>query len=188
MKRRYLLTAGVAGLAGLAGAGLGLWRGPAAPPNASASSAGGLDGMDAAPDFSDLWSLRFERPEGGELVMRSLLGRPTLVNFWATWCPPCVKELPLLDGFHAQGGDRGFQVVGLAVDGPTPVREFLARAPVRFAIGLAGLDGVALGRALGNSTGALPFTLVYDAAGKVLDRKLGELKPEDLQVLSLIHI
>lgn len=180
MKRRLWLTGGVAALAAVGGAGLALWRQGTGP-------GGAQPPVPAEPDLSDLWSLRFERPQGGELVMRSLLGRPTLVNFWATWCPPCVKELPMLDRFHARGGDRGFQVVGLAVDGPTPVREFLARAPVSFEIGLAGLDGIAIGRALGNATGALPFTLVFDARGKVLDRKLGELVQDDLERWNAAH-
>ncbi len=178
MKRRTALTAGIAAVAAVAGVSLGMrtLRQASSEPDAAQSAPSSA----AATDLSDLWSLRFERPEGGELVLRRLLGRPTLVNFWATWCPPCVKELPLLDAFHAASGDRGFQVVGLAVDGPTPVREFLARAPVRFPIGLAGLDGVAIGRALGNTTGALPFTVICDAAGRVLDRKLGELTSDDL--------
>lgn len=181
MKRRVWLTAGVAAAAVAGGAGLALWRQAVGP--TSADGASGADG----PPSGDLWSLRFERPQGGELAMRGLLGRPTLVNFWATWCPPCVKELPMLDRFHQRGGSRGFQVVGLAVDGPTPVREFLARSPVAFDIGLAGLDGIEIGRALGNATGALPFTVVFDAQGRVLDRKLGELVQADLDRWQAAH-
>jgi thiol-disulfide isomerase/thioredoxin len=127
-----------------------------------------------------LWAQRFERPEGGELAMSALLGRRTLVNFWATWCPPCVKELPMLDAFHRAQPPDGWQVVGLAVDGPTPVREFLARSPVAFPVGLAGLDGIDIGRSLGNAAGGLPFTVVFDRAGAVVDRKLGELVQADL--------
>jgi thiol-disulfide isomerase/thioredoxin len=102
------------------------------------------------------------------------------MNFWATWCPPCVKEMPLLDQFHRQHRAAGWQVVGLAVDGPTPVRQFLARVPVGFAIGLAGFDGTELSRRLGNERGALPFTVVFGKEGRVLHRKLGEVTPEEL--------
>lgn len=127
-----------------------------------------------------LWSLRFDRPEGGELVMAQLRGRPVLLNFWATWCPPCVTEMPLLDRFHREAGTSGWQVVGLAVDSPTPVRAFLAKRPVGFPVGLAGLDGVEIARSLGNLSGSLPFSLALDANGKVRERKLGMLHEADL--------
>jgi thiol-disulfide isomerase/thioredoxin len=127
-----------------------------------------------------LWSLRFPRPEGGELVMAELRGHPLVLNFWATWCPPCVKELPQLDRFNTAFAGRGWRVVGLAVDGPTPVREFLARQPVGFAVGLAGLEGTDLSRSLGNERGALPFTALFDRAGRVIQRKLGETSFDEL--------
>ncbi|MBC7717365.1 MAG: TlpA family protein disulfide reductase, partial [Pseudorhodobacter sp.] len=81
--------------------------------------------------------------------MADLRGKPLLLNFWATWCPPCVKEMPLLDAFYQTHRARGWQVVGLAVDSPTPVRAFLERVPVSFPIGLAGMEGSELSRALG---------------------------------------
>jgi thiol-disulfide isomerase/thioredoxin len=84
---------------------------------------------------------------------------PLVLNFWATWCPPCIKEMPALDRFREPCGTR-WEVVGLAVDGPTPVREFLQRVPVSFPIGLAGFGGADLGKRLGNQTGGLPFTVV----------------------------
>ena len=81
-----------------------------------------------------------------------------------------------LDAFaqeQAALGPAGWQVIGLAVDGPTPVREFLARTPVSFPVGLAGFGGTELARSLGNGGGGLPFTVVLDARGEVIHRKLG---------------
>ena len=135
--------------------------------------------MPAGP-ATDVWSLRFDQPGGGELVLSNLKGQPLLLNFWATWCPPCVTEMPLLDRFQAEQKSRGWQVVGLAVDSPTPVREFLARLPVGFAIGLAGLGGIELARSLGNPSGALPFSVVFDRQGKAFRTKLGSLHDKDL--------
>lgn len=183
---RRLWTFGlVAGVSAAAGAGWQLLRDPgadasAAPPLGSGPAAAAASGpaADAAP-VTDLWAQRFERPEGGELLLSSLRGKPLLVNFWATWCPPCVKEMPQLDRFSREN-PQGVQVVGLAVDGPTPVREFLKKTPVGFNIGLAGFGGTELARALGNPAGGLPFSVLFDARGEIAQRKLGETHHEEL--------
>lgn len=164
---RRALFAGVAAAAALAGAGLAWWRLRPRAMQAGAEQA--------------LWQRRFARPEGGELVLQSLRGRPLLINFWATWCPPCVEELPLLDRFHREQAARGWQVVGLAVDQLAPVQGFLRKLPLSFPVGLAGFEGTELARSLGNLTGGLPFTVVLDARGRVLARKMGQVSPQDLQ-------
>jgi thiol-disulfide isomerase/thioredoxin len=127
-----------------------------------------------------LWTQRFDQPAGGELAMGPLRGKPLVLNFWATWCAPCVKEMPMLDAFHREHQAQGWQVVGLAVDGPTPVREFLTKVPVAFPIGLAGFTGVDLAKSLGNERGGLPFSAVFDRQGAVAFRKLGTITPDDL--------
>lgn len=158
MNRRNQLSLGAAGLlAAAAGAGWALWR----------------QGGTSEPG-DDFWSLRFDRPEGGELVLSTLRGQTLVLNFWATWCPPCIKELPEFDRLHRAHAGRGLQVVGLAVDGLAPVRQFLAKQPVSFAVGLAGFEGIELSRRLGNTAGALPFTVVFDKKGQVRHRKLGQ--------------
>jgi thiol-disulfide isomerase/thioredoxin len=134
-----------------------------------------------APSTAELpWSLRLERPDGGWLNMADLRGRPLVLNFWATWCPPCVEELPEIDRFHREHNSLGWQVVGLAVDSPGPVRQFLARQPVSFPVGLAGLAGTDLARALGNHRGSLPFTVVFNRKGQVIQRKLGQTSHREL--------
>ena len=121
------------------------------------------------------------QPDGPELVMTNLRGKPLLLNFWATWCPPCIKEMPILDAFYQTKRAQGWQVVGLAVDSPTPVREFLKRVPVSFPIGLAGMEGSELSRALGNPNGSLPFTVVLNKKGELVVQKLGSIAEADLK-------
>nr|WP_051602958.1 TlpA disulfide reductase family protein [Simplicispira psychrophila] len=167
--RRRALYALVAAAAGASGAGWAWWK---FRPH----------GADTALDSEQtLWAQHFQTPDGAALAMQAFQGRPLVVNFWATWCPPCIAELPLLNDFFQQNSAQGWQVVGLAVDQPAAVRSFLARAPVHFPIGMAGLGGTELARALGNLTGGLPFTVVLGRGGQVLHRKIGQIKAQDLQ-------
>ncbi|HEX6708185.1 MAG TPA: TlpA disulfide reductase family protein [Albitalea sp.] len=137
----------------------------------------GAEPVDAPPG---LWDMSFDRPDGGRLALASMRGQAVLLNFWATWCAPCVKEMPMLDRFQRERQASGWRVVGLAVDGAEPVREFLARVPVSFSIGLAGLDGIELSRRLGNAGGGLPFSVVFDRQGRLLERHLGALQASHL--------
>lgn len=169
MKRRQALAfAGVAALAGLAGTGVGVWRQPDAPT--------GQPGEVPA----NFWALRFARPEGGELGLADFRGQALLLNFWAPWCPPCVRELPLLEQFTQAQAPRGLRTLALAVDGAAAVREFLQRQPLTLPVGLAGLDGSELSRQLGNAQGGLPYTVLLDAKGRMVQRRLGETHRAEL--------
>jgi thiol-disulfide isomerase/thioredoxin len=161
-----LLYAGVAGVAALSGAGLAWWKWR---PDGSA--------QDAA---AALWPLSFETPTGSTLAMQTLRGKPLLVNFWATWCPPCIEELPLLEEFYRQNATKSWQVIGLAIDQPGAVRSFLQRTSISFPVGLAGLGGTELAKALGNLAGGLPYTVVISASGQVVQRRMGRVTAVDL--------
>ena len=164
-RRRGLLYAAVGAAAAVAGAGLAIWKWGPHESN--------------QPDPA-LWTMNFETPGGTQLAMQSFRGKPLLLNFWATWCPPCVEEMPLLDTFFKQHSARQWQVVGLAIDQPSKVRAYLQKTPVAYPIGLAGLGGTELAKALGNDSGGLPFTLVVGGAGTIVERRMGRLTPADL--------
>jgi thiol-disulfide isomerase/thioredoxin len=112
--------------------------------------------------------------------MASLRGRPLMLNFWATWCEPCLREMPALDRFARDFSSSGWQVVGIAIDQLDKVKSFLARTPVSFAIAVADSSALALARSLGNEAGALPFSVVVSASGALSYRKLGESSYDDL--------
>jgi thiol-disulfide isomerase/thioredoxin len=164
--RRGLLYAGVATVAALAGAGLAWqkWSPGAAQSDAAAA----------------LWPLSFDTPSGSKLEMQALRGKPLLLNFWATWCPPCVEEMPMLDAFFRENSPKSWQVVGLAIDQPSAVRLFMARTPVSYPVGLAGLGGSELSKSLGNLAGGLPFTVIIGASGQVLERRIGRVSTAEL--------
>jgi thiol-disulfide isomerase/thioredoxin len=170
--RRQLLYAGVAAAAALSGAGFA-WRRWSAQ----------LAHQDAAV----LWPMTFETPSGTQLAMQSLRGKPLLLNFWATWCPPCIEEMPLLNGFFRDNRSNSWQVVGLAIDQPSAVRAFLARSPVSYPVGLAGMGGSELSKELGNQLGGLPFSVVIGSGGRVLQRKIGRVTTAELDQWRGLH-
>lgn len=164
--RRTALYVGVAALAAVGGAGVAWKRQPVAVISPEALNA--------------FWASTFETPSGESLSMTALQGRPLVINFWATWCAPCVEEMPIIDDFFRQNESKGWQVLGLAIDQPSRVRQFLSQFPVSYKIGLAGMNGTEVSKMLGNEAGGLPFTVVLDANGTLIQRKLGKLTPEEV--------
>jgi thiol-disulfide isomerase/thioredoxin len=165
--RRWLLGATAASATAL-GAGFALWRFQTAEISV------------AEPPVEGFWSLQWDTPQGSRLAMESFRGQPLLINFWATWCTPCVEELPLINDFYRQNSGNGWQVLALAVDKLAPVQSFLQRMPLDFPVGMAGMTGTELGRSLGNMAGGLPFSVVLSAEGMIVQRKLGRLSAADL--------
>ena len=170
MQRRHLITLGAA--AALAGAGAAYWQGSQKPPDAPANT--------VTDNLAQLWQMQFDTPDGGKLAMQSLKSKPLLINFWATWCPPCVEELPLLERFYTQNKAKNVQIVGLAADKPEAVRAFLKKLPLTFPIGITDLSGIALSKSWGNLAGGLPFSVMLAADGRVMQRKMGILSEDDL--------
>lgn len=124
------------------------------------------------------FGLSFPDLEGREVGLKQYLGRPLVVNFWATWCKPCIEEMPDLQALHETYPDMPF--LGIGIDRAKNMLEFLQRVPVGYEILEAGNTGVGVMRALGNRQGGLPFTVVFDARGRIQERMLGQIVPAKL--------
>ena len=128
---------------------------------------------DPRPDF------RHAALDGRLVEAAEFDGRPLLINFWATWCAPCVREMPLLDEFAEQEADR-LSVIGIAIDDPGAVGPFVEELGVDYPILVGTTDVMTTQRRFGNTQGLLPYTVLVDADGTIAWQFLGEVKPEHL--------
>jgi thiol-disulfide isomerase/thioredoxin len=117
--------------------------------------------------------------DGEDVALSTYAGRPVLANFWASWCQPCVREMPDLDAMHHDY--PGVAFLGLAIDTRVNVERFIQKVRVSYPLLLTGTQGIALMRSLGNKAGGLPFTVLFDSKGRIAHRVLGEVKPELLR-------
>lgn len=140
----------------------------------------GVDPSESDP-LKALWELNLVLPDGKTLKLQNLRGKPLVLNFWATWCPPCVEELPLFERFYHQNAAKSWQVVAIAADSAKAVNGFLAKMPLSFPTPLAGMAGIELSKTLGNLSGGLPFTVVVNAAGAIVKRHMGKLDAAQIE-------
>lgn len=108
-------------------------------------------------------------------------GRPLLLNVWASWCGPCVTEMPELQRFAGAQGANGVQVVGIALDDAAAVRAFLQRVPVGYPILLDAPGPADAGVRLGNPKGVLPYSVLVSADGTLLKQRIGPFTPGELE-------
>jgi len=101
-------------------------------------------------------------------------GKILIINFWATWCSPCRKEIPEFMALQEQYAAYGLQFIGIAIDDQEPVEEYLATTKINYPILIGGVTGIALAHQLGNVVDAVPFTLIVNQQGQIIHRQPGE--------------
>lgn len=169
MNRRRWVLAGAFAATGLGvGVGLGLWR---QSPKAVAEPAGWV---------FDLQLQKAAQARGELLALAEFRGKPLVVNFWATWCPPCVEEMPELSSFYDKYQPKGIELLGIAVDSPSNVREFLEERQFSYPLVVAGANGTELASRLGSRIDAFPYTVLIAPDGQVVQQKMGRIYEEEL--------
>ena len=135
----------------------------------------------SATPLDQLAQKNFPAAGGPTLDMATLKGKPVVINFWATWCPPCIREMPDLAALAREMGDQA-AFVGIAADTEGNVKKFTTRNPgIDFPLVLAGYNALNLSRQWGNERGGLPFTVVLDAKGQIQWRHSGTVDVEALR-------
>ncbi len=115
-------------------------------------------------------------------------GKPLIVNFWATWCAPCRREIPLLNTLARTYGAQGFAVIGIAVDFREEVLRFVESTPVDYPVLIGEEEGMQAARAFGMETVGLPFTVFADRSGRIATIHVGELhQPQAEAILATIR-
>jgi thiol-disulfide isomerase/thioredoxin len=132
--------------------------------------------VDTLPEFA------YPDLQGRERHSSEFADKIVVLNFWATWCPPCRKETPEFVALQDTFADH-VQFIGIAIDDEGPVREFAESYGVNYPVLLGDMDAVAMSRSLGNRYEGLPFTVVAGPGGKVLLRHTGELERAELEPL-----
>jgi len=131
-----------------------------------------------------LMEQQFQTARGESFDMATLRGKILLVNFWATWCPPCVEEMPELEALQqelqAKSGSR-VQTIGIGIDSPSNIRQFASKSQISYPLMLAGSQGSELARLFGNDKGLLPYTVVIGQDGSMLKTVLGRVRIDSLR-------
>jgi len=127
-------------------------------------------------------ALGSQRPEfaamdldGEQRNIKEWDGKVILLNFWATWCPPCLKEIPEFIELQKAYGDQGFQIVGIAIDDEDAVREYVNEIGMNYPSLVVQDDGVMLAKRYGNDIGALPYSVIINRDGEISYTIKGEL-------------
>ena len=108
-------------------------------------------------------------------------GKVLLVNFWATWCPPCKKEIPAFMELQEKYAEQGFQIIGVAIDDEDSVRNFAEIMDMNYPIMAAELASMEIARSYGNRVNALPFTSFVNRLGKITHTFSGEISREETE-------
>lgn len=128
-----------------------------------------------------VYAQRLSDADGKVQAFSQWQGKLLVLNFWATWCAPCVAEMPDLEKAQKDLADRNVVIVGVGTENPARVREFRDQHGLHMNLLAGGYDAIVLARGLGNAQGVLPYTVLVSPDGKVLKTQTGPLQPGELR-------
>jgi len=136
-----------------------------------------------------LFALNLPDPTGANQALMQWRGKILVVNFWATWCEPCREEIPGLGRIREKYAGKNLEIVGIAVDSVTKVREYAKEVNIAYPLLIGGLESIELARSLGNAAGGLPFSIVLDPQSGIVFSHLGLIQEQDLdrRIAALAH-
>ncbi|MFH1813472.1 MAG: TlpA disulfide reductase family protein [Pseudomonadota bacterium] len=173
--RRTLIAAVV-----LAAGAAGVWSAMSRQPK--------LDAASNTIGANRLEVLRLADASGTEMPFSAWRGKLLVVNFWATWCPPCREEMPGFSRIAGRLRDRGVQFVGISIDSADNVRQYLQEEAIDYPLLIGGADAIQISAELGNSAQGMPFTVIFAPDGSLVERKLGTYKEEELEAILLARL
>jgi len=166
-RRQWIMISGISVLALLAGVFSSQWI--------------SQTGLASDPSIKAFFANSWQTPDGKSANSENWRQKVLIVNFWASWCPPCVEEMPALDKIAQEYAPKNVLIVGIGIDSPSNIREFLLKTPVSYPIVIGGLEGSNLAKQMGNAQGALPYTVIINSKGKAIFTKLGKISEEELR-------
>ncbi|MFJ2989793.1 TlpA disulfide reductase family protein [Collimonas sp. NPDC087041] len=167
MKRNILIFVPIAILFCAIGIYFGVQRHtPAAPENAA---------------VANLFTQSMPDASGKASSLAQWQGKPLIVNFWATWCAPCVEEMPELNALQAEIASKNIQIIGIGIDSQDNIAQFAEKYKISYPLYVAGSGATALLRQFGNQAGGLPFTVLIGRDGAVKKVYLGSIKFDEIR-------
>ena len=128
-----------------------------------------------------LATLELQQVDGSTTRLSQYQNTTVLINFWATWCPPCIQEMPELNALYPELKQKNIELLGIAIDSPSNIREFLTKNKINYPLYAGGFGGSELATQLGNTQGGLPFTVLLNPNGDVAWIKLGRVQVQEIQ-------
>lgn len=128
-----------------------------------------------------LTSASFTDMQGQQQALKQWQGKIIVLNFWATWCPPCREEMPELSAMQAEYSNKNLVIVGLSTDDLDKTKAFIKTSPVSYPILAGDMEAMNFAESLGNDRGILPYTVIIDANGNVVKRFFGRINQQLLE-------
>jgi thiol-disulfide isomerase/thioredoxin len=167
VKKNILIFGGVGLMFAVAGAVFGMKRLEPVPAQ--------------APAVANFFSQSMNDTQGQAQPLSQWKGKALVVNFWATWCAPCVDEMPELSALQKQIAPKNIQIIGIGIDSAANIVQFASKYKISYPLYIAGMSGTNLSREFGNKAGGLPFTVLIGQDGQIRKTYLGRLKLEELR-------